>query len=375
MTKRMLIMLACVIVLVAGLAFGFYLHIQKLMASAPKPGAQTVSTIKAELLEWQPELSSVGSLVPVRGVDVTTEVTGLVRSVHFKSGQDVKAGDLLVQLNADTEVAQLHVLQAAADLAEVVLKRDTAQLAAKAIAQAVVDADAADLKAKRAQVESQQALVEKKAIRAPFSGRAGITAVQPGQYMNPGDKVVTLQQLQPIYANFNLPQQELPKITLGQKVNLSLDAFPNQKLVGKVTALNAVVDTGTRNVLLQATVDNAQKRLLPGMFVHAALEVAGKGRFVTLPQTAITYNPYGSTVFILKPDDKPGADGKTPLVAQQVFVTTGPTRGDQVAILKGLKEGDEVVSTGQIKLKNGTPVTINNSVLPANSPNPTPQEH
>jgi len=375
MTKRMLIMLAFVIVLVAGLAFGFYLHIQKLIASAPKPGAQTVSTIKAELQDWQPQLNSVGSLVPVRGVDVTTEIAGLVRSVNFKSGQNVKAGDLLVQLNADTEVAQLHVLQAAAELAEVVLKRDTAQLAVKAIAQAVVDADTADLKAKRAQVEAQQSLVDKKAIRAPFSGRAGITSVQPGQYMNPGEKVVTLQQLQPIYANFNLPQQELPKVALGQKVNLSLDAFPDQKLVGRVTALNPVVDTGTRNVLLQATVDNPQMRLLPGMFVRAGLEVGTKGQFVTLPQTAITFNPYGSTVFILKPGEKPDADGKTPLVAQQVFVTTGSTRGDQVAILKGLKAGDEVVSTGQIKLKNGTPVVIDNSVLPANSPNPTPQEH
>jgi len=375
MTKRMLIMLAFVIVLVAGLAFGFYLHIQKLIASAPKPGAQTVSTIKAELQDWQPQLNSVGSLVPVRGVDVTTEIAGLVRSVNFKSGQNVKAGDLLVQLNADTEVAQLHVLQAAAELAEVVLKRDTAQLAVKAIAQAVVDADTADLKAKRAQVEAQQSLVDKKAIRAPFSGRAGITSVQPGQYMNPGEKVVTLQQLQPIYANFNLPQQELPKVALGQKVNLSLDAFPDQKLVGRVTALNPVVDTGTRNVLLQATVDNPQMRLLPGMFVRAGLEVGIKGQFVTLPQTAITFNPYGSTVFILKPGEKPDADGKTPLVAQQVFVTTGATRGDQVAILKGLKAGDEVVSTGQIKLKNGTPVVIDNSVLPANSPNPTPQEH
>jgi membrane fusion protein (multidrug efflux system) len=375
MTKRMLIMLACVIVLVAGLAFGFYLHIQKLMASVPKPGPQTVSTIKAERLDWQPQLTSVGSLVPVRGVDVTTEVAGLVRSVQFKSGQDVKAGDLLVQLNADTEVAQLHVLQAAAELAEVVLKRDTAQLAAKAIAQAVVDADAADLKSKRAQVESQLSLVEKKTIRAPFTGRAGITAVQPGQYMNPGDKVVSVQQLQPIYANFNLPQQDLPKIALGQKVRLSVDAFPDQQLVGKVTALNPAVDTGTRNVLLQATVDNSQQRLLPGMFVHAALEVGSKGQFITLPQTAITYNPYGATVFILKPAEKPDADGKTALVAQQVFVTTGATRGDQVAILKGIEAGQEVVTSGQIKLKNGTPVTINNSVLPANSPNPTPQEH
>ena len=375
MTKRMLIMLAGVLVLVAALAFGFYLHIQKLIASAPKPGPQTVTSTKVVALEWQPQLNSIGSLVPVRGVDVTTEIAGLVRNVNFKSGQDVQAGQILVQLNADADIAQLQSAQAAAELAEVVFKRDKAQLEAKAISQAQLDADAADLKAKRAQVAQQQATVDKKTIRAPFAGRLGITTVMPGQYLNPGDKIVTLQSLNPIYVDFNLPQQRLAKLSVGQQVNLAVDAFPGQTLVGKISTINPKVDTGTRNVQVEATFDNAKRQLLPGMFANVSVNVGSKGRFLTLPQTAITYNPYGSTVFVLKPADKPDADGKTGLVASQVFVTTGDTRGDQVAILKGLEEGQEVVTTGQLKLKNGTPVLVDNSVVPANSPNPTPQEH
>ena len=375
MTKRMLIMLAGIVVLVVALAFGFYLHIQKLIASAPKPGPQTVTALKAEELEWQPQVSAIGSLVPFRGVEVTTEVTGLVRSVNFKSGQEVKAGDLLVQLNADSEIAQWQVLQAAADLADVVLARDKAQLAAKAIAQAQVDADLADLKSKRAQVAAQAALIEKKAIKAPFAGKLGITSVQPGQFLNTGDKIVTLQQLQPIYANFSLPQQRLPQLKIGQKVNLKVDALPNHSITGQITSISPVVDSNTRNVLVQATIENNKRELLPGMFVNASVDVGSKGHFVTLPQTAITYNPYGSTVFVLKPSDKPGTDGQAGWVAQQVFVTTGETRGDQVAILKGLEAGQTVVTSGQIKLKNGTPVLIDNSVVPANDADPKPQEH
>lgn len=389
MTKRILIMLGCVLVLVAVLAGGFYLHIRKLIASAPKPGAQTVSTIKAQTLEWQPQLTGVGTLVAVRGVDVTTEIAGLVRSLSFKSGQEVRAGELLVQLNADSDVAQLNALQAAADLSATTLKRDQAQLAGQAVSQAVVDNDMADLKSKRALVAQQAAVVAKKTIRAPFAGRLGITTVNPGQYLNPGDKIVTLQTIDPIYVDFSLPQGELGGLSVGQIVNVSTDAFAGQLFPGKVTAISPKVDPSTRNVLIEATIANPQQRLLPGMFARANVDVGDKQRYLTLPQTAITYNPYGSTVFIVKPadqvkaaDGKDAKDGKeaTPSalasnpVAQQVFVTTGQTRGDQVSILKGVTEGQEVVTSGQLKLKNGTPVQVNNSVLPANSPNPKPQE-
>jgi len=375
MTKRMLIMIGCVVLLVAVLAFGKFLQIRQLIASAPKPGPQTVTAAKVENLEWQPALSAVGTLAPVRGVDVTTEIAGLVRNVRFQSGQEVKAGQVLFELNADSDIAQLHALQAAADLSATTLKRDKLQFSAQAISQAQLDADEADLKAKRAQVAQQQATVDKKTIRAPFAGKLGITAVNPGQYLNPGDKLVTLQTIDTVYVDFFVPQKQLSGLSVGQKLNLSADAFPGVQFSAKVTSINPRIDPATRNVQVEATVPNAKRQLLPGMFANVSLEMGEKKKYLTLPQTAITYNPYGSTVFTLAPGKDKDEKGNAQLVATQQFVTTGPTRGDQVAILTGLQEGQTVVTTGQLKLKNGTPATIDNKVLPANSPNPTPQEH
>ncbi|HLX79148.1 MAG TPA: efflux RND transporter periplasmic adaptor subunit [Burkholderiales bacterium] len=374
MTKRMIIMLGCVILLIAALAFGFYLHIRQVIANSPKPGPQTVSTIKAETLEWQPQLSAVGTLSAVRGVDVSSEIVGLVRDVNFKSGQDVKAGDVLVQLNADSDVAQLRSLEAAAELAAVVLERDKAQLEAEGVSQAQVDSDAADLKSKRALAAQQAATVAKKTIRAPFDGKLGITTVNPGQFLNPGDKIVTLQRIDPIYIDFYLPQKQIAGLAVGMVVNVASDAYPGPAFAGKITSISPKIDVATRNVQVQATISNAKRLLLPGMFARASVDSGEKKRYLTLPQTTITYNPYGSTVFVLKPSEQKDAQGNAQQVVQQVFVTTGETRGDQVAILKGIEEGQQVVSSGQLKLKNGTPVVVNNAVLPGNSPNPTPQE-
>ncbi len=376
MTKRMVIMLALVGLLLGGLiGFNFFkgYMMQKYMSSAPVPAA-TVSTAKAEFQQWQPQLTAVGSMRAVRGVDVTTEVAGLVRSLHFNSGEDVKAGQLLAQLNADSDIAQLHVLEAAAELSATTLDRDTAQYGIQAISKAQLDSDAADLKGRKAQVAQQAALVDKKTIRAPFAGRLGISTVNPGQYLNPADKIVTLQTLDPIYIDFSLPQQQLPQVSVGQKVVITADAFPGQVFTGKVNAVNPAVDASTRNVQIEATVPNAKRQLYPGMFANVAVDSGEEQRYLTLPQTAITYNPYGETVFVVKPSDKKDAKGNAGLVAQQVFVTTGPARGDQVAIMKGLDAGAQVVTSGQIKLKSGTPVVVNNAVLPADSPNPKPQE-
>jgi membrane fusion protein (multidrug efflux system) len=392
MTKRMLIMIGGIVVLVLILAGGFALHIKKLIASAPKPFAQTVTSTKVAAQDWQPALAAVGSVAPVRGVDVTTEISGLVREIHFKSGQDVKKGDILVELNADSDKAQLASLQAAAELAATVLKRDKAQFDAQAIAQATVDSDAADLKSKRALAAQQQAIIDKKTIRAPFSGKLGITTVNPGQYINPGDKIVTLQTIDPIYVDFNLPQKQIGALRVGQLVNVTSDGFAGVTFPGFITAISPKVDTTTRNVVVEATLANPKRQLLPGMFANASVQVGDKKHYLTLPQTAITYNPYGSTVFVVMTADEaaqaaakagssasaaaPGqAASGSGLVVQQAFVTTGETRGDQVAILSGLKEGQQVVTSGQVKLKNGTPIVIDNSVVPANSPNPTPQEH
>ena len=375
MTKRMFIMLGCVVLLIAGLAFGKYLQIKQLIANAPKPSAQTVSAAKAELLEWQPQIAAVGTVSAFRGVDISSEVTGLVREVLFKSGQNAKRGDLLIQLNADSDVAQLHALEAAAELSATVLKRDQAQLAAEGVSQAQVDADAADLKSKRAQVAQQAATVEKKSIRAPFNGRLGITTVNPGQYINTGDKLVTLQTIDPVYIDFFVPQKQISSLKVGQNLKIASDAFTGQEFVGQVSSINPKIDTTSRNVQVQATLNNPKQLLLPGMFANVALDVGDKDKYITLPQTAITYNPYGSTVFVIKDGDKKDDQCKPTKVAQQVFVTTGATRGDQVAVLTGVQAGQVVVTSGQLKLKNGTPVLVDNSVQPKNSPNPTPQEH
>jgi membrane fusion protein (multidrug efflux system) len=371
---RTIILVGIIVVIVGGI-FAFKVFVGGMMkkgmaAQASTP--QVVSTVSAKSDDWQIQASAVGSTRAVHGVDVTTELAGLVRSINFKSGDEVKAGQVLVQLNTDADLATLHSLQAAADLSNVVLKRDNQQLAVDAIAQAQVDNDMADVKAKLAQVQSQQATIDKKIIRAPFAGKLGISTVNPGQYLNPGDKIVTLQSMDPIYVDFTLPQQSLSNITVGQTVTVTTDTYPGVSFEGKLTAIDPKVDTNTRNVSLEATVPNPKRQLFPGMFGHVMVANGGTQHYVTLPQTAITYNAYGSTVFVATP--KKGADGKDTLSAQQVFVTTGPVRGDQVAILKGIKEGDQVVTTGQLKLYNGAPMTVDNSMPPANDPNPTPQE-
>ncbi len=374
-TKRMLIMLLCVVLLIAVLALGKFLQIRKLIASMPKPAPQIVTAMKVEMQDWRPTIKAVGTLNPVRGVNVTTEVAGLVRTIHFHSGQDVKAGEVLVELNADSDKAQLAALQAAADLSASVLVRDRQQFEVKAISQAQLDADQADLRVKRASAAQQAALVAKKTIRAPFAGRLGITAVNPGQYLNPGDAIVTLQTLNPIYIDFSLPQRQLGSLSLGQHLTLSSDAFPGQSFTGKVTAINPKVDPSTRNLQLQATVANDKLQLLPGMFASVNVDTGAVQHYLTLPQTAITYNPYGSTAFVLKPGKTKDAKGNTGLEAQQVFVTTGETRGDQIAVLTGLSAGQQVVTSGGLKLTNGTPVIVDNSVQPANNPSPSPQEN
>ncbi|MEM5340285.1 efflux RND transporter periplasmic adaptor subunit [Paraburkholderia azotifigens] len=376
MAKRMIIMLICVGVLLGGLV-GFNLFkahmIRKFMASNAVPAA-TVTSAVARYQQWQPQLSAVGSLRAVRGVDVTTEVAGLVREIPFSSGQEVKAGQVLVRLNDDSDRAQLASLQAAAELAQTVYKRDKAQFDIQAIAKAQLDADAADLKSKRAQVDQQAALVDKKTIRAPFAGRVGITTVNPGQYINPGDAIVTLQAIDPIYADFYLPQQQLGQLQVGQSIVVDTNAYSGRTFDGKIRSINPRVDNTTRNVQIEASVDNRERKLLPGMYANVKIDAGNQERYLTLPQTAITYNPYGATVFVVKPGEHKDAQGKIMPIAQQVFVTPGPTRGDQVAILKGIAEGTQVVTSGQLKLKNGTPLVIDNRVQPADSPNPTPQE-
>jgi membrane fusion protein (multidrug efflux system) len=374
MTKRMLIMLAAVGLLFGGL-FGFKAFVgSKIRESIAAQGIppQTVSTATAQFTEWQGEFQAVGTLRAVRGADIAPEVAGLITAIHFQSGQEVAEGAPLVQLNNESDVARLQSLLAAVELAEANYERDQKQLAIQAVSQAVVDADAATLKSAKAQVAEQRALVAKKLVRAPFTGRLGIRAVDVGQYVNAGTKLVTLQALDPVYVDFYAPQKSLGRVALGQKIALRTDAFQGQQFSGEVSSIDPKVDPATRNVQVRATVRNPKRSLLPGMFATVVIASGGPQRFLTLPQTAVSYNPFGDTVFVV--EESRGKDDKVALVAQQKFVTTGEARGDQVAILSGIKEGDTVVTAGQIKLRSGFPVIVNNTVQPTNDPAPKPKD-
>ena len=374
MTKRMIIMLAAVGVLFGGL-FGFKAFlggaIRKSISAQGIP-PQTVSTAKAQFTEWQGEFQAVGTLRAVRGADLAPELPGLITAIHFQSGQEVAEGAPLVQLNNESDVAKLQSLMAAVELAETIYDRDQKQLAIQAVSQAVVDADAATLKSAKAQVAEQRALVAKKLVRAPFAGRLGIRAVDVGQYVNAGTKLVTLQALDPVYVDFFAPQKSLGRIALGQKIVLRTDAFQGQQFPGEVSSIDPKVDPATRNVQVRATVRNAKRSLLPGMFATVVIASGGPQRFLTLPQTAVSYNPFGDTVFVV--EEGKGKDDTVALVAQQKFVTTGEARGDQVAILSGIKEGDTVVTAGQIKLRSGFPVIVNNTIQPTNDAAPKPKD-
>jgi membrane fusion protein (multidrug efflux system) len=373
MIRRMILMLAVMGVVLGGYFWfqGFKAKmIHGFLASMSNP-PQTVSTVTAATQTWQPEVQAVGSLRAVNGATLSLEVGGVVDRIDFKSGDDVKAGQVLLQLRADDDTAKLAALDASAALAQVNYDRDQRQLRAQAISQAVVDSDNFTLKNARAQAEEQRAVVAKKTLRAPFAGHLGIRAVDLGQYLNPGTAVVTLQALDPLFVDFTVPQQALSRVAVGQAVVAKVDTFPDQTFQGTIIAVNPTVDTDSRNVQMRASLPNPDHRLLPGMFATIDISAGTPEQHITLPQTAITYNPYGSTVYLV---EKKGvaASGQTQLVARQSFVTTGETRGDQVAVLTGVKPGDIVVSAGQIKLHNDVPVIVNNTVQTADNPNPVP---
>ncbi|HLI13683.1 MAG TPA: efflux RND transporter periplasmic adaptor subunit [Alphaproteobacteria bacterium] len=371
MTKRMILMLIVVGVVLGGI-FGFQAFkakmIKQFMASLSNP-PQTVSTVRAASQSWQPQIEAVGSLRAVNGADLSLEVSGIVDQIDFKSGDDVQAGQVLLRLRADDDIAKLHSLEATAQLAQITFDRDSKQFKAQAVSQATLDSDAANLKNAKAQVAEQQAVVDKKVLRAPFAGHLGVRLVDLGQYLNAGTTIATLQALDPLYVDFYLPQQALDQIKVGQAVTAKIDAYPGQTFPGQILAINPLVDASTRNVQVRATLRNPDHKLLPGMYATVDIATGKPQVYVTLPQTAITYNPYGNTVFLVEDKGK-NAQGQPQLVAHQSFVTTGDTRGDQVAVLSGVKDGDIVVTAGQIKLRNGTPIVINNTIQPTADAHP-----
>jgi membrane fusion protein, multidrug efflux system len=307
----------------------------------------------------------------VKGADLSLEVSGVVDTISFNSGDDINQGALLLKLRADDDTAKLQSLQATADLSEITYQRDLKQFQIQAVSQATLDTDVANLKNAKAQVAQQQAILDKKFLRAPFAGHLGIRAVDLGQYLGAGTVIVTLQALDPIFLDFFVPQQSVDQVRLGQTVSVRIDAFKDLTFAGEISAINPKVDSSSRNVQIRATLKNPDHKLLPGMYATVDISTGAPRNYITLPQTAITYNPYGDTVYVV---DNKGAqqDGKPQLVARQTFVTTGPTRGDQVAVLKGVNEGETIVTAGQIKLHNGTPLLIDNSIMPTADAAPLP---
>lgn len=366
--KRTIIMLL-IVVLILGMVFGWGALRAVFIAKFLKGFAnqvQTVATIQAQETPWQPAIQSVGTVTAINGASLSAEVGGIVDTIHFESGQDVQKGDVLLTLRANNDPAVLAQLQAQAKLDEINYARDLKQFAANAVAQSTVDTDRANLAAAQAQVAAQQASMDEKIVRAPFSGRLGIRQVNLGQYLQPGTAIVTLEQLSPLFVDFYLPQQALVALKVGQVVNLKIDAYPGQTFPAKIAAIGATVDSATRSIAVRAVLQNDDLRLRPGMFASVSVETGAPKEAVTLPQTAIAYSSYGDTVYVVK-----HGQGNA-LVADQVFVTLGATRGDQVQILDGVKPGDEVVTAGQVKLHNGSPVAVNNTIQPSNDPNPNP---
>jgi membrane fusion protein (multidrug efflux system) len=278
---------------------------------------------------------------------------------------------VLLKLRSEDDEAKLESLQATAELNQITSDRDQKQFKILAVSQATLDTDAANLKNAKAQVAQQQAILDKKTLRAPFAGHLGIRAVDLGQYLSAGTVIVTLQALDPIFVDFFVPQQAIAQVSMGQSVTAKIDAFKDETFTGKITALNPRVDPTSRNVQVRATLKNSDHRLIPGMYATINITTGAPKNYITLPQTAITYNPYGDTVYIV--DSKAGdGSGKPQLIARQTFVTTGATRGDQVAVLKGVNEGDTIVTAGQIKLHNGSTILIDNSITPTADAAPVP---
>ncbi|MEI6069090.1 MAG: efflux RND transporter periplasmic adaptor subunit [Methylococcaceae bacterium] len=375
MIKRMIIMLIVVGLILGGI-FGFISFkgrmIKEYMSSQGVP-LQTVSTITANTLEWSPKLEAVGSLQAVQGVEMSSEVAGIVEKIYFKQGDNVKVGTPLLQLRAYDDIAKLESLKASAQLARITYNRNQAQFSVNAISKQTLDIDKASLDVAIANVSQQQALVNKKLILAPFTGRLGIRLVDVGQYLEAGTEISTLQALDTLFVDFFLPQQALESLKIGQKVTLKTDAYPTQTFTGDITVINPKVDINTRNVQVRATLNNPDNKLLPGMYATVTIATGLAHRYITLPRTTITFNAFGSTVYRL---DANGQDetGKPKLVAKQSFVTTGDTRGDQIAILTGVNEGETIVTTGQIKLRNGSPVIVDNSIQPSNDATPQPKD-
>jgi membrane fusion protein, multidrug efflux system len=370
MAKRMILMLTVTVAVLAVLGFLKFQQFQAAAAQAAgfQPPPEAVTTIVAQPEEWPDTLAVIGTTAAVQGVTVSADLPGLVARISFESGQSVRQGDVLVELDTREEQAQLAAAEAQRELARLNFERMQALVVDGAISRADYDRAAAEQKSSDARVGEITAGIARKTIRAPFSGVLGIRQVNLGQYLSAGDPVVPLQSLHPIYVNFGVPQQDTARVRVGGRIRVTTDNLSGVEFTGRVTAVDSVVSPETRNVQVQATVPNPGGKLRPGMFVQTSVVTGATRSNVSLPASAISYAPFGDSVFVLA--DMKGPGGQTYRGARQQFVKLGPSRGDRVAVLSGVNPGDEVVTSGTFKLRNGAAVHVNNAVQPANSASP-----
>lgn len=338
------------------------------MSHVPPPAA--VTTTEAKPMEWHPYLKAIGTLAPVEGATLSADADGIVSRIAADSGTSVKAGDLLVELDTTVEVAQLASAQARAELAKINLDRAKELWDRQANSKSEYDTAEATAKQADADVLALKAQIAKKQLRAPFDGRVGIRLVNVGQFVPRGKDMIPLQKLDPIYVNFNVPQQQLADLAIGQKIAVSIDAFAGQQFTGSVSAINAVVDPSTRNIAVQAKLANPEEKLRAGMFAQVEVELPAGAPRIAIPATSVNYAPYGNSIFIV--EQMKGQDGKEYLGVRQQFVKLGDTKGDLIAVEEGLKPGEQVVTAGVFKLRNGMAVQVNNTYQPSSDPAPKP---
>jgi len=369
----MILMLTVTALFVAGLGFVKFRQIQTAIAqgAAFQPPPEAVTTIVANEERWPATLNAIGTMAAVQGVTVSADLPGTVDRIAFDSGKSARAGEVLAVLDTRQEQAQLAAAEAQRDLARLNFDRMQGLLNESVISRAEFDRATAENRQTEARVGEIRAAIERKTIRAPFSGLLGLRQVNLGQYLNGGDAVVQLQSLNPIYVNFGVPQQNAGQMTIGRSVRVTAGGLGSVESPARVTALDSVVDVTTRNVQVQATLANPQGRLRPGMFVEVEVVLGAASTVISLPGSAISYAPFGDSVFVVT--DLKDPNGQTYRGVRQQFVKVGPARGDQIAITSGVKAGDEVVTSGVFKLRNGAAVQINNTVKPANNPRPRPE--
>jgi membrane fusion protein, multidrug efflux system len=375
MLKRMIVMLTVTLLIVAGLGFVKFQQIQTAIAegAAYQTPPEAVTTVVAEQEEWPATLNAIGTVAAVQGVTVSADLPGTVERILFESGQAVRAGDVLAILDTRQEQAQLTAVEARLELARLTFERMQGLLQERVISQAEFDRATADFRQSEAQLGEIRAVIQRKTIRAPFSGVLGLRQVNLGQYLAGGDPLVTLQSLHPIHVNFGVPQQSAALVPVGRTVRVTTDATGASNggaRSGRVTAIDSLIDEATRNIQIQATLPNPGGTLRPGMFVQAEVALGPSQPVIALPASAVNYAPYGDSVFVVS--EMKGDDGRPYRGVRQQIVKLGPARGDQIAVLSGIKPGDEIVTSGVFKLRNGAAVQINNSVRPANSPAPAP---